>query len=293
MSAKIIPRAWLENIKFVRSRTAGLPVRRDLTPVYITSFVIALLVAVAAAAGLLFRTVIYPTEAVRLAFVPVDLFHLVVGVPVLLGSMGLARQGRLAGLLCWPGALLYVLYSYVTNLLGVPFGVLFLPYLLLVTLSAYTLIALVTSIDDEAVRRRLAGRVPERAAGGFLAVLTGLFFMNAIVEIITALASQHPVGTLDLTLWTADLTTIGPASLTGGILLWRRRALGYTGSTGLLLAYGMLFLGLLPVMVFSALYSGGPVDGAGIGLMLGAGLICLALLARFVRTAGVGETQTR
>jgi hypothetical protein len=107
------------------------------------------------------------------------------------------------------------------------------------------------------------------------------------------LVSQHPVGPLDLTLWIADLTTIGPASLVGGILLWRHRAVGYAGSTGLLLAYSMLFLGLMPVMIFPALYAGGLVDGTGIGLMLGAGLVCLTLMARFVGAAAVGATQTR
>jgi hypothetical protein len=95
------------------------------------------------------------TDELILAFLPVDAFHLVVGLPILLGSMWLAWRGQLIGLLCWPGVLLWVLYSYITNLVGVPFGVLFLPYLLLVTLSAYTTIILVATIDGDAVRRRL------------------------------------------------------------------------------------------------------------------------------------------
>jgi hypothetical protein len=262
-----------------------LPVTRDLTLAYIFSVVIALIVAAAAVAGLVFGTTLYPTDEVLMAFAPVDLFHLVFGVPVLLGSMALARRGRLIGLLCWPGALLYVLYSYVTNLIGVPFGPLFLPYLLLVTLSAYTLAGLVASIDPEAVRRRLAGVVPVRAAGGLLIVLTTLFIVNAAAEIFTALSSQEPVGALDLTLWIADLTAISPLCLAGGILLWQRKPLGYVVGMGLLLAYAMLFIGLLPVLAFPAVRDGSPVDGAGLVMMLACGLICLALLARFVRGA--------
>jgi hypothetical protein len=84
-------------------------------------------------------------------------------------------------------------------------------------------------------------------------------------------------------LWIADLTTIAPVCLTGGILLLQRKALGYVGGTGLLLAYSMLFIGLLPVMVFPALYNASPIDWVGIVMMLVAGLICLMLLARFAR----------
>jgi hypothetical protein len=262
-----------------------LPITHALTLPYALTLIIALLVAIAAIAGLLFRDTIYPTGELVLAFLPVDGFHLVVGLPVLLGAMALARRGHLAGLLCWPGALLYVLYSYVTNLIGVPFGVLFLPYLLLATLSAYALIALLASIDGPAVQQRLAGAVPVRAAGGLLLVLTGLFVLNAVAEIATALAGPADVGPLDRMLWIADLTTIGPAALAGGVLLLQRQALGYVGGTGLLLTYSLLFIGLLPVMLFPALYDGSPVDGAGTILMLICGLISLALLARFVRAA--------
>ena len=43
-------------------------------------------------------------------------------LPILLGSMWLARRGSLAGLLLWPGALFYALYAYVPYLVGAPFG---------------------------------------------------------------------------------------------------------------------------------------------------------------------------
>jgi hypothetical protein len=264
---------------------SALPLRRELTIAYTLSLVIVLLVAAAALSGLLLRSSIYETETLIMAFVPGDLFHLTIGLPVLLGSMALARRGRLAGLLSWPGALLYLLYSYVTNLLGVPFGPLFLPYLLLVILNAYTLIALVASIDAGAVRRRLVDRVPVKGAGGLLTALTALFILNAVVEIITALSAQEPVGPLQIMLWITDLTTIAPLCLVGGIMLLRRRALGYAGATGLLFAYSLLFLAVLPAMAFPALYAGTPVDGIGMVLMFVAGLLCFTLWLRFARAA--------
>jgi hypothetical protein len=220
-----------------------------------------------------------------LAFAPVDAFHLAVGLPVLVGAMEWARRGRLAGLLSWPGALLYVLYNFALNLAGVPFGALFLPYVLLLTLSAYTTIALVASIDGDAVRRRLAGAVPARGAGAFLVILTSLFIAMAVGGVVGALVDGRPTTALERMLWIGDLTTIAPACLVGGILLWQRKALGYTAGMGLLLAYGLLFLGLVPAMVFPALYDGSPVDIVGLALMAVLGAASLALWALFVRGA--------
>jgi hypothetical protein len=267
------------------ARGSGLPVTRDLTFAYALSSAIALLVAVAAFGGLLFRHTIYPSDELIKGFLPVDVFHLVAGLPVLLGAMWLARRGRLIGLLSWPGSLLFLLYSYVSNLIGVPFGALFLPYLLLVTLSAYTLIGLIASIDSAAVRRRLEGHVPARAAGGLLAVLTGLFILLAVGGIASALVDDADPGPLELMLWIADLGTIAPACLAGGVLLWRREALGYVAGAALLLAYAMLFVGLVPVMIFSPLYDGSPLELVGIAMMLALGLACLALYGRFARGA--------
>ena len=88
------------------SSVKRLPVTGDLRTAYVLSVAVALIMAAAALAALLLRGTIYPTDELILAFVPVDIFHLAVGLPILLGSMWLARRGRLAGLLCWPGALL-------------------------------------------------------------------------------------------------------------------------------------------------------------------------------------------
>lgn len=219
-----------------------------------------------------------------MSFAPVDVFHLVVGLPILLGSLWLARRGTLIGLLCWPGILLYILYSYITNLVGVPFGVLFLPYLLLVTLNVYTTIGLAASIDGEAVRRRLKGNVPARVAGGILVGLTALFIVMNVSAIVTALTGQppsepeHPVYVL-----IADFTTVAPACLIGGLLLWRREALGYVGGAGLLLMYSLLFAGLIPVLAFPAFYNASPVPVGDIVMMLVCCAMCFIPFVLFVR----------
>jgi hypothetical protein len=262
-----------------------LPITRDLTLAYVASLVIALLMTVASVAGLLYRTVIYPTDELLLSFLPNDALNLVVGLPILLGSMWLARRGKLIGLLCWPGALFYVLYVYVLYVIGMPFNALFLPYLLLVPLSAYTIIGVIASIDGQAVRQRLTGVVPARTAGGILAGLAILLIVRQIAIIVAALTNQTPVDTLERMLWIADSVVGCPALLAGGVLLWRREPLGYVAGAGPLLGYGVLAVGLIPVMVFQALYTASPVDVAGIVVVLVMVAICFIPFAFFVRGA--------
>src|SRR4051812_40072509 len=90
-----------------------LPIKRDLTLAYLVSLIIVLVMTVTSVAGLLNGTGIYPGIEAKLLplFVGQDALNVVVGLPMLLGSMWLARRGSLTGLLLWPGALFYVLYD--------------------------------------------------------------------------------------------------------------------------------------------------------------------------------------
>jgi hypothetical protein len=274
------------------SRSDPLPVTRHLTLAYVVSFLIACIMAVASVAGLLYQAVIYPTRELLLSFAPSDAFNLLVGLPILLGSMWLARRGVLIGLLCWPGALFYVLYMYVPYLIGVPFNVLFLPYLVLVALTAYTLIGLVASIDGELVRQRLTGIVPARTSGGILTGLAILIIVRQTAVIVTALTSQTPVDTPELSSWITDFTVAIPLLLVSGILLWRRKALGYVAGTGLLLGYGVLALSLIPFFVLQARYTASPVDVTGIVAVLVMAALCFIPFAFFVRGAGSDRSSS-
>jgi hypothetical protein len=110
--------------------------------------------------------------------------------------MWLTRRGKLIRLLFWSGALFYVLYIYISYLFGMPFNVLFLPYLTIVTLSVYTMIGLVASIDGEAVHQRLTGVVPARTAGGILAGLAILFILRVIGVELSASRRHCPARSL-------------------------------------------------------------------------------------------------
>ena len=266
-----------------QGRNVSLPIRCNLTLTYALSFIIAILMAAASVAGLMYRTIIYPTDELLRAFLSNDVVNLFIGLPILLGSMWLARRGKLIGLLCWPGALFFVLYNYIIYVFAMPLNVAFLLHLALVTLSVYTLISLVASIDRKAVQQRLSGAVPERAAGGILVGFGLLFFLRVIGVIVNALTSQTAVAETELALHTADFL-ITPAWVIGGVLLWRRMELGYVIGLGLLFQASMLFIGLIIFLLLQPFFlTTAPFVLADVVVIFILGSICFIPFVLFVR----------
>ena len=115
-----------------------LIVKRNLSLAYLVSLVVAILMTIVSVAGLIDGVRVYPgvDKGLLTLLIGQDALNLLVGLPILLGSMWLARRGSLIGLLLWPGALFYVLYDYGYYVLGAPFNVFFLPYIAVMTLSA-------------------------------------------------------------------------------------------------------------------------------------------------------------
>jgi hypothetical protein len=266
----------------------SLPIRYSLTPAYVLSLLIALLLAAASAGGILYRDIVYPTEELLQGFLPNDVINLCIGLPILLVSMWLARRGYLIGLLFWPGALFYTLYNYIAYVFGMPFGVMFLPHITLVSLSVYTVIILMAGIDSTAVQQRLAGVVPERLAGGILAGLGILIVLRFAGMIVDALVRGTSIGTAEFATMIADFL-VTPAWILGGVLLWRRRAMGYVAGAGLLFQTSMLFIGLIIFLILRPFLTGTPfaiVDVIVVSIM---GSICFVPFGLFVRGVVTGR----
>lgn len=246
---------------------------------FISAFtiVIAGLMTALALAGLL-----HATDDLHHTYIPTDLVLLVIGLPVLLGVMALARRGALLGLLFWPGMLLFVLYHAVAFAAGAPFSGPFYLYILLAALSGYTIIRLLAGVDASAVQQQLQGKVFERIAGGALIGL-GLLFAGLVVQIIINPASSPA----EVATGIADLAII-PGLLIGGVLLWRRQAWGYVVGAGLLSLVSMLFVGLLAFFVVQPLVTGLPFpleDFVAIAVMSVAGFVPFGLFVRGIRQA--------
>ena len=271
-------------MNFNQKGTANLPIRCNLTLAYAISLVVAALMAITSVAGLLYQTIIYPTDELLQSFVPNDVVNLFIGLPILLGSMWLARRGKLIGLLLWPGALFYVFFTYIVYVLSMPLNVAFLLHLTLVMLSAYTLIGLVASIDGKSVQNQLTGAVPERAGGGVLAFLGILFFVRVIVVMVSAIIDQAPVPATEFALNIADLL-ISPALVIGGVLLWRREALGYVTGLGLLFQESMLFIGLIFILILRPFMTAAQFMLGDVLVIFVMGMVCFIPFVLFVRGA--------
>lgn len=266
----------------MQNRDGTLPRTRRLALVLLSGLVIALLVGIASLAGILYRTELYP-DGIRVSFTVTDAINLAVGLPLLLGSIWLMQRSKLLGLVCLPGALFFFLYIYLPYLIAVPFNQLFLVYLAIVTLSAYTLVVLVTGIAGDVVRQTLQDLVPARTSGGILVALALLIFVRQTALVVTALANQTPVAVQELAVWIDDLAIASPFLLVVGIQLWRRRAFGYAAGGGILLAYGSLALGVIPLLVAESIATAVPIDVGGIVVLTVMALVCLVLFMFFVR----------
>ena len=267
-----------------QEHSTSLPIQHSLTLTYAVSLLIAILMAAASVAGIAYRTTIYPTDELLRAFVPNDVVTLFIGLPILLGSMWLARRGQLVGLLCWPGALFFVLYNYMIYLFAMPLNVAFLLHLALVTLSVYAMIGLVASMDGKEVQRWLGGAVPERAAGAILAGLGALFILQVIGALVGALTSQTPIARTELALHASDFL-ICPAWVIGGLLLWQRKQSGYVIGLGLLFQASMLFIGLIMFLLLQPFLTAAPFALVDVVVVAVMGLISFVPFLLFVRGA--------
>jgi hypothetical protein len=241
---------------------------------YTLSHIAALLLVGASLSGLFFQTVLYPSEELRLVFVPNDLVNLIVGLPILLGSMALARRGRLVGLLLWPGALFYNSHNYLAYAAAMPPWSLQFPlYLSLVLLSSFVIILLLAGMDVVSIRQRLEGAVPERLGGGVLAGLGALILVRSLTQGAGVLTGQVQLTAPETSVLVADQLIV-PFWIAGGILLWRKQPYGYAAGAGLLFQASMLFVGLLFFFILQPFMTGMPFQARDFLVVLLMGMVC-------------------
>jgi len=263
-------------------REGNLPLRSNIAYLYISSILIAVLVAVVSIAGLRYRSLIYPDTELLSAFVPNDAVNLFIGVPVLLGSIWLARRGKLIGLLCWIGALFFEVYNEMAYVFAMPPGWAFLAHLILAVSGVYSLIALVANTDAKKVQQRLAGNVPEIFAGGVLAGLGLLLFLRVIAVVVDASGGGEALARSELAVNISDFLTT-PAWFMGGLLLWRHKALGYVAGLGLLFQGSMLFIALIIYLLLQPLFTGASLALTDILVIFAMGLVCFVPFTLFLR----------
>ena len=262
-----------------------LPVKYDIRILYTLSLIIAIIVAIVSVIGVLYQKSIYPTENLLHTFVPNDILNLIAGLPFLLISIWLTWRGKLIGLLCWPGAIFYIIYVYFPYIICVPFNILFLPYLILFSLSIYTLIGIIVSIDGAAVKNYVSDTVPAKISGGILIGLSVLTVLRQIGLIINALINKMVIDPQELAHWIDEFSIGSPAMFIGGLFLWKKKPLGYVVGAGLFIVYGILSLGLIPFLAVQSHLKNTSIDLLAIVILIVMAVICLIPFVFFVRGA--------
>jgi len=273
-----------KDLNDMNTNAKNMYTKGNLSAIYLSSIIVAILMTIASIAGLISRETIYPTEELVQSFVPNDVVNLFIGLPILLGSMWLTRHGKLIGPLFWMGALFFVFYNYIGYIFAVPLTWGFILYLSLTVLSVYTFISLVISIDEERVSQRLKGAVPEKFAGGVLTGLGLLFVLRVIGVLAGSVIKGSDLPGIELAVNVADLF-ITPAWVIGGIQLWRRQTFGYVTGLGLLFQGSMLFIALIIFLLLQPVLTNAPFAAVDVIVVFLMGLICFIPFGLFIRGA--------
>jgi hypothetical protein len=137
------------------------------------------------------------------------------------------------------GSLASFLYQYLLWTFGWTYNSLFLVYVVLFSLSLWTLILVLTRTDGAKVREAVGDRFPVRTTAGFSFALGGILLLKCLGEIVPGLGSgvmpAGMVGYYTLVDQALDIGLLTPFCAVVGVLLLRRESLGYLLSSSVLI----------------------------------------------------------
>ncbi|MEZ0075895.1 hypothetical protein [Planotetraspora sp. GP83] len=218
-----------------------------------------------------------------------DAVNLAVVSPAIVVLAVLARRGSLRAYLMWLGGLAFTTYNYVIYTMSVHVGPLFLVWVAVLGLSAFSLIGGLAALDVRAVGDRF-GHAPRRLAGWFLIAVAALFTLLWLKDIVPAiLDGRAPQSVSELALPSSpvhvlDLSFFLPAAFATGVLLLRGRPWPYTTAPGLLVFLALTGLPIIVTPFVAEARGGEPAWGVlpPIGVIT---IACLAVLAGLTRGA--------
>lgn len=225
--------------------------------VYINSIVIAVLSVIATSSGL-FQKGLYQNDTVSITaqMMGQDLITLIIGVPILLGSLHLISKNSLRGKLLWLGTIFYYLYSYASMSFAASFNPLFLVYVALFSISLYTFIYALLSLDVKAIKNSISPGKTTKIAGIFLifsgAMLAIMWIKMIIDSISLGVAPVALENYTTLVIQSLDIGVVFPATLIGGILILKDKEWGYALVSILLIKASLLGTAILSMIYFMA-----------------------------------------
>lgn len=217
-----------------------------------------------------------------------DLVTLVLGVPILLISLFFANKSSFKGKLLLTGTLGYFLYTYMSYSFLWTYNKLFIVYVLLMSASLFAFILSMCSFDVKKVPSYFGEKLPVKFLGGFqifLAFAIGMLWLGKIAPtIFDAIAPAGLEHYTTLVIQAMDLGFVVPAAVISGILLIKRKPLGYLLSS-VIIVKGITMLTSITAMIINQLLNGvdiGMVELIMFPLFNLITIICLWLLLKNV-----------
>jgi hypothetical protein len=161
-----------------------------------------------------------------------DYVTLFITIPLLIISFFKAKKGSLKGKYLLAGTLGYIVVTYLFYTVMAMYNVMFLPYVILMGASFYSFILAILSFDTNALQDSFMPSTPVKIAGGFLvfiSIVIGLLWLSIVVPpllngTIIPLQVEHYT---TLIVQGLDLGILLPAGFVSGVLLIRKKPLGY------------------------------------------------------------------
>lgn len=188
-----------------------------------------------------------------------DLVTLVFAIPLLTVSLVQSYRGSIKARLVLTGTLGYFLYTYMSYTFLWTYNPLFIVYVLLMSASLFAFILTLMSFDIEKMPALFSEKLPVRLLGGFqlfIAFAIGMLWLGKIAPSI--LNGATPVGLehyTTLVIQAMDLGFVVPAAVLSGILLIKRKPLGYLLSSVIIIK-GITMLICISAMIVNSLLSG-------------------------------------
>lgn len=229
----------------------------DKKIVYINSIIIAILASTATLSGLFWKDLYkHDTVSVAAQAMGQDLVTLLIGIPIMLGSLYLIRQNSLKGNLIWMGTVFYFLYSYASMSFLASYNQLFLIYVALFSLSLYTFVYGLVSLDIKTIKKSISPGKTTKIAGAFLifsgALLAVMWIKMIVDSLLTGTAPSALESYTTLVIQAMDIGVVFPATLIGGMLIIKGKEWGYTLVSILLIKASLLGTAIISMIFFMA-----------------------------------------
>ncbi|WP_425449050.1 hypothetical protein [Dethiothermospora halolimnae] len=188
-----------------------------------------------------------------------DIVTLVIGIPLLIISLYLSLKKSLKGKLLLTGTLGYFLYTYMSYVFLWMYNPFFIIYVILMSISFFAFILLMVSFDLERLPSYFSKKLPIRFLGGFQIFFAIAISMLWIKRILTPIINETTIVGLEhyttLVIQAMDLGFLVPAAFLSGVLLLRKKPLGYLLSS-IIIMKGITMATAITAMIIGQAYMG-------------------------------------